>query len=71
MTSTTGECLQRGREGSVAHHPVPLDAVTDLDDDEVRIDGTHDHVAEAPDYDPCDSSISQCVWNEPFMSTRS
>ncbi len=33
-------------------HLVPVDAVIRLDDDEVHIDRTHHHVANAPDYDP-------------------
>ncbi len=34
------------------HHLIPVDAVTDIKDDGVHIDRTHDHVAGAPDYDP-------------------
>ena len=36
---------------------VPVDAVRDVNDDEVHIDRTHHHVADAPDYDPALAAV--------------
>lgn len=44
----SGGFLGIGQETSL----IPVDAITAISDDEVRIDQTRDHVAGAPEYDP-------------------